>query len=454
VAVDALTGLVFVVAGDGVGDDFVFALLARQLPADDRVAALDLVAYRLADVVQEPRPPGHAHVQPELARHQPGDVAALDRVLEHVLRVTVAVAQLPEQLGELGVGPRQPELVERLVGRLAHGALDLGLRLGHHLFDARRVDAPVGHQLLERQPRHLAPHRVEARDDDGLGRVVDDEVDAGRLLQGANVAPLAADDAPLHFVVRQVHRGDGALLDVVARVALDRDAHHALGPALGLLAGGVFDRLGLARRAPPHLVDELRGQLPPRLLAAHARDDLELAPLLAHQLHRLLLFAAHLRLAPGQLRLALGQEPVALDQLAVAPHRLDVARLERPLLFAQRVVAPRRPLLLRLPPRRLGVAHLFGLGPRLRLGLRLGALRQLGRLEPRLLPERLGVEVGLLAQGLGLLLDGLRLERRAGARLVEQPLGLGARGREGLFVAAGAFLVSLFEAGGDLLELA
>src|SRR2546430_4137342 len=33
-----------------------------------------------------------------------------------------------------------------------------------------RSDAPVGDQALEREARHFAPHRVEARHDDRIGR--------------------------------------------------------------------------------------------------------------------------------------------------------------------------------------------------------------------------------------------------------------------------------------------
>ena len=54
----------------------------------------------------------------------------------------------------------------------------------------------------------LAPDAVEPRNDDNPGRVVDDDVDAGRLLEGANVPPLAADDSPFHVVVGNVDRAD------------------------------------------------------------------------------------------------------------------------------------------------------------------------------------------------------------------------------------------------------
>ena len=65
------------------------------------------------------------------------------------------------------------------------------------------MDASVRHELLERQPRDLAADRIEAGHDDGVGRVVDDDVDAGGELERADVSAFAADDAALHLVVRQ-----------------------------------------------------------------------------------------------------------------------------------------------------------------------------------------------------------------------------------------------------------
>ena len=77
------------------------------------------------------------------------------------------------------------------------------------------MDAAVGDQLLHGQPGHLAPDRVEAREDDRLGRVVDDDVDAGGHLEGADVPALAADDPPLHLVARQVDDRHRRLDDVL-----------------------------------------------------------------------------------------------------------------------------------------------------------------------------------------------------------------------------------------------
>ena len=100
--------------------------------------------------------------------------------------------------------------------------LDLGLRLVVHLLDPRRVDAAVLDQLRQRQPRDLAAEAVERREHDGVRRVVDDEVDAGQVLERADVATLAADDPALHVVGRQLDDRDGRLGRVARRDALER----------------------------------------------------------------------------------------------------------------------------------------------------------------------------------------------------------------------------------------
>ena len=113
--------------------------------------------------------------------------------------------------------------------------------------------------------RDLAAVRIEAREDDRARRVVDDEVDAGGELERADVAPLAADDAPLQVVARQVDDRHGGLDRVLGGAALDGLGDVLLGAVGGRLArlgvealeqvGGVVPRVGLdvLERAGPWL---------------------------------------------------------------------------------------------------------------------------------------------------------------------------------------------------------
>ncbi len=97
----------------------------------------------------------------------------------------------------------------------------------------------VGQQLLERQAGDLPADAVKAREHDRPRGVVDDEVDAGEVLQRADVAALAADDPALHVIGGQLHDRHRRLGGVGGRQSLHADredvAHAALGLALGLL---------------------------------------------------------------------------------------------------------------------------------------------------------------------------------------------------------------------------
>ena len=98
---------------------------------------------------------------------------------------------------------------------------------------------PSCDQLLERQLRDLAPHAVERGQDDRRGRVVDDEVDAGDVLERADVAPLAADDPALHVVA------------TAAPPATPSSPPRGRRPAAACTRRGCCARAGRPRGAPP-----------------------------------------------------------------------------------------------------------------------------------------------------------------------------------------------------------
>src|SRR4029077_14285063 len=110
----------------------------------------------------------------------------------------------------------------------------------HHLLDARWMDAPVAEQSLERGPGDLAAHRVEGAEHDRLGRVVDDDVDAGGRLESADVATLPPDDPALELVRRKVDDRDRRLAALLRRLALHRRDQN-----LPALRGGFFADLHL-----------------------------------------------------------------------------------------------------------------------------------------------------------------------------------------------------------------
>src|SRR5207245_1097731 len=83
------------------------------------------------------------------------------------------------------------------------------------------MDASVGDQSFHRLLRNLAPIRIEPGQDDRARRVVDDEIDAGRELEGPDVPAFAADDAPFQIVARQIDDRHRRLDRVLGSAALN-----------------------------------------------------------------------------------------------------------------------------------------------------------------------------------------------------------------------------------------
>ena len=160
-------------------------------------------------------------VQAELLGHDAGEERDFLRVIEDVLAVAGAELQPPHQPQHFGMEVVEPELEGGRLAFAADGLLHLGLDLLDDLLDPGRVDAAVGDQPLDRLAGDLAAERIEAREDDRARRVVDDQLDAGRGLERADVAPLAADDPPLQVVARQIDDRDGRFDGVLGGAALD-----------------------------------------------------------------------------------------------------------------------------------------------------------------------------------------------------------------------------------------
>ena len=188
------------VGTDRVDDAGVLAELAHQFHP---YLGMVLVAVRLdalADVVQEGAALGNLAVHADLGGEHSSDDGHLLGVREHVLAITRAVVEASEGLDELRRHVVHADVEDDLLALFVYLLSDLPCDLLDDFLDARRMDAAVRDQSLERHAGDLAAHGVEAGDDDRLGGVVDYHVDAGEGFERTNVAALAADDPPLHLV--------------------------------------------------------------------------------------------------------------------------------------------------------------------------------------------------------------------------------------------------------------
>ena len=261
---------------------------------------LHLAVDRLPDVVEESGPLGDLGLGAELGGHVRREPRDLLGMLKNVLAVRGPVLQPPQQLDQLRVQVGDRELERGRFPFLADLLPQLRAHLLDDLLDARRVDAAVRDQLLQGQARHLAAQRLERRDDDGLGRVVDDQVHPGGGLQSSDVAPFAPDDPPLQVIGRELHDRDRGLDDRVRGEALDCHADQTPRLLRGLLDGLFLDAPDEPGRLHPRLVLDRLDQVPLGVHGRQAGDLLESLFLLLDDMLDLPLRLLHPLLSVGE----------------------------------------------------------------------------------------------------------------------------------------------------------
>ena len=267
------------------------------------MAAFGLVVGRLANVVQQSATPGEGAVQPDFLGHHAGNEGHLDAVPQHVLAVAGAEVQPAQQLYQPLVQVWMASSWQASWPNCMDVLFQFFLRGRHDLLDPRGVNAAVGNELVQREPGDLAADHVEAADDDHARRVVDNQVHARGLLEGADVASLAADDAALHLVVGDADRAGGRFGGVGGRVALQRGDDDLA----GLLLADFGQLLIVAEDGGAGLLLELaveKFQQPPRRLGLVQTAELvQRLPLHVDKLGKVFLAMVDLLYPLGELAL-------------------------------------------------------------------------------------------------------------------------------------------------------
>ena len=203
-------------------------------------------------------------------------------MLQQILTIRRAVLHLTDQTDQLGVQTVNTQVDCGTLTHLDDLLLDLLLYLRNHLLDTCGVDTTVGNQLMQSKSCDFAANGIEARQNDRLGRVIDDDLDARSGLQSANVTTLAADDTTLHFVAIDIENRYRVLDCGLGSNALNRLNDNAfcllVGAHLSLLDGlvNVGHRVGLSLGL--HILDQnVLG-----LISRHSADLLQACVLLAH----------------------------------------------------------------------------------------------------------------------------------------------------------------------------
>ena len=109
------------------------------------------------------------------------------------------------------------------------------------------MDAPIQDQAFQRAAGNFAADRVKAGNGDGFGCIIDDHIHASRLFKGADIAAIAADDAPFHFFIGQRYDRGADFGNVLGGDPLDGIGDDLAGALVAFGAGFSFDLADDAR---------------------------------------------------------------------------------------------------------------------------------------------------------------------------------------------------------------
>ena len=234
---------------------------------------------------RKPHRRASAPSRPKLLAQEPREIGHLDRVPANILAVADAEIEPAHQLDDFLVQAADARFLRGLEAELADALVHLLLRLADDFLDPAGMDASVLDQLDERQLGHFPTDVVEGGDDDDARRIVDDHVDAGLFLKCPDVAPFAADDPALHFVVRNVDGRDGRFGGVRCGVPLNghRQDFARLAVAIGFQFALILEdqRAGLVLQLPIEAFEQHLGR---RLFVEGADFEELLLLLLEHAL--------------------------------------------------------------------------------------------------------------------------------------------------------------------------
>ena len=238
--------------------------------------ALDLGGKSLTDVVEQTRSLGNDAVNAKLVCDNTGNVSDLKGVSEDVLTVAGTVLKSTQKLYKLGIDSVDTDLEGRALTRRLDLSLDLTASLVNGVLDTGGMDTSVGDELFKGKTCDLTANGVEAGNGDRLGGIVNDKINARKLLDGTDVSALASDYSTLHIVAGKSDGRGSGLGNVVGRTSLNSKRDDVLCFSVRLLAKTGLDLNDLESRIVLNVLLDTLKKLSLCLVDGAARNSLKL----------------------------------------------------------------------------------------------------------------------------------------------------------------------------------
>ncbi len=126
--------------------------------------------------------------------------------------------------------------------------------LGHHFFNTGRMDTAVDHQLVQRQTGHFATHRIKPGKNDCLGRIIDNDLNAGGSFKRPDIPAFTTNDPAFDLIAFNVEDRHGILDGSLRGNPLDRFDDNFLGFLVGRKLGLIDNLVDIGHRLSLRLI--------------------------------------------------------------------------------------------------------------------------------------------------------------------------------------------------------
>lgn len=127
-------------------------------------------------------------------------------MIQYVLAVACSEIQSAERAHAVLIHIVNAQIEQNFFAFFVYLLLGFARYLLHDFFNTGGMNPSVRYEPFKRGFRDFFAHRIEARNNDRFGSIVNNDIDSRERFKGADIPPFAADDAPFHFVARQRYR--------------------------------------------------------------------------------------------------------------------------------------------------------------------------------------------------------------------------------------------------------
>ena len=206
---------------DGINDRFRFMIPLSQFYAQLYMSTFAFTVYCLAYIMKKAGSLGQIHISSYFSSKNPCKVGYVNGMLKDVLSIAGAIAQLTQSVNQFRMNTADTAFQYRCLTGFDDGSIHFPFCLGHYFFNTGRMDSSILDQCFQGYAGNFPAYRIKAGQNNRFRCVINNEVNPGKCFQSTNIAPFAANNAPLHFFIRQRNNRNRSFRNGIRRITLD-----------------------------------------------------------------------------------------------------------------------------------------------------------------------------------------------------------------------------------------